>query len=122
MNTAETGRKGEAVAAKYYRQQGCLLLAHNFRTRMGELDLVLREPDGTIVICEVKTRAPDALARPAAAVDAAKQRRLIRAAQLYLQQTGQSDAPVRFDVAEVNPLDSGRWMVHIIRGAFLCEM
>lgn len=122
MNPAETGRKGEAVAAKYYRQKGCLLLAHNFRTRMGELDLVLREPDGTIVICEVKTRAPDALARPAAAVDAAKRRRLIRAAQLYLQQTGQSDAPVRFDVAEVNPLDSERWMVHIIRGAFLCEM
>jgi putative endonuclease len=36
----------------------------------------------------------------------------------YLQQTGQSDAPARFDVAEVTPLDSGRWMVHIIKGAF----
>ena len=35
------------------------------------------------------------------------------------QQNGLSDAPVRFDVAEVFPLDSGRWMVHIIRGAFL---
>ena len=121
MNRAQTGQKGEAAAAKYYQQQGCTLLAHNFRTRQGELDLVLREPDGTIVICEVKTRSADALARPAAAVDAAKQRRLVCAAQVWLQQNDLSDAPVRFDVAEVIPLDSGRWMVHIIRGAFLCE-
>ena len=95
MNRAETGRRGEATAARWYQKQGCRLLAHNFHTRMG------------------------ALASPAEAVDRPKQRRLIRAAQYYLQQNGLSDAPVRFDVAEVFPLDSGRWMVHIIRGAFL---
>ena len=84
-----------------------------------ELDVVVQEPDGTIVICEVKTRAEGSLTTPAEAVNRAKQRRLIRAAEAYLQRMGLSDAPVRFDVAEVNPLDSGRWMVHIIRGAFL---
>lgn len=119
MNRAETGRRGEAAAARWYQKQGAQLLAHNYHTRMGELDLVLREPDGTIVICEVKTRAEGSLTTPAEAVDKAKQRRLIRAAQSYLQANGLSDAPVRFDVAEVFPLDSGRWMVHIIRGAFL---
>ena len=121
MNRAETGRRGEAAAARWYQKQGARLLTHNYRTRMGELDLVLQEPDGTLVICEVKTRSPDMLASPASAVGPAKQQRLIRAAQYYLQQTGQSDAPVRFDVAEVVPLDSGRWMVHIIKGAFLCK-
>ena len=115
----ETGDRGEAAAARWYQKQGCRLLAHNFHTRMGELDVVVQEPDGTIVICEVKTRAEGSLASPAEAVDRPKQRRLIRAAQYYLQQNGLSDAPVRFDVAEVFPLDSGRWMVHIIRGAFL---
>ncbi len=119
MNRAETGRRGEAAAARWYIKQGGRLLAHNFRTRMGELDVVVQEPDGTIVICEVKTRSTDAVSRPAEAVNAAKQKRLILAAQYYLQQNGLSDAPVRFDVAEVFPLDSGRWMVHIIRGAFL---
>ena len=119
MNRAETGRRGEAAAARWYLKQGCRLLTHNFRTRMGELDVVVQEPDGTIVICEVKTRSTDAVSRPAEAVNAAKQKRLILAAQYYLQQNGLSDAPVRFDVAEVFPLDSGRWMVHIIRGAFL---
>ena len=119
MNRAETGRRGEAAAARWYIKQGGRMLAHNFRTRMGELDVVVQEPDGTIVICEVKTRSTDAVSRPAEAVNAAKQKRLILAAQYYLQQNGLSDAPVRFDVAEVFPLDSGRWMVHIIRGAFL---
>ena len=118
MNRAETGHRGEAAAARWYQKQGCRLLAHNFHTRMGELDVVVQEPDGTIVICEVKTRSPDPLASAAAAVTPAKQRRLIRTAQYYLQQTGQSEKPVRFDVAEVTPLDSGRWMVHIIKGAF----
>ena len=49
MNRAETGRRGEAAAARWYQKQGAQLLAHNYHTRMGELDLVLREPDGTIV-------------------------------------------------------------------------
>ena len=114
----DTGHIGEAIAAKYYQQRGWLLLNHNYRTRMGEIDLILREADGTLVLCEVKTRSPDPLAEPAEAVTRAKQRKLIRAAQCYLQQTDQSDDPVRFDVAEVTPLDSGRWMVHIIKGAF----
>ena len=91
MNRAETGQRGEAAAAKFYLNQGCRLLAHNFRTRMGELDLVVQEPDGTVVICEVKTRAPDSMTTPAEAVDVHKQRRLIRAAQAYLQQKELSD-------------------------------
>ena len=110
MDRAEVGRRGEAVAARFYQKQGCLLV--------GEIDLILREPDGTLVFCEVKTRQPDSLTTPAEAVTPAKQRRILRTAQLYLQHTNQSDQPMRFDVAEVTPLDSGRWMVHIIKGAF----
>lgn len=121
MDRAETGRRGEAAAACFYQKQGAELLTHNYHTRMGEIDLVLKEPDGTLVFCEVKTRAQDALDTPAAAVDAAKQRRVIASAAFYLQRTGQSDEPVRFDVAEVTPLDSGRWMVHIIKGAFCAK-
>ena len=87
MNRAETGHRGEAAAARWYQKQGCRLLAHNFHTRMGELDVVVQEPDGTIVICEVKTRSSDGSFRsPAAAVNAGPNRsRLILAAQHYLQ-------------------------------------
>lgn len=121
MDSAETGRRGEAAVALFYAQRGCKLLEHNYHSRYGEVDLILRDTDGTLVFCEVKTRGGRRLARPAAAVGKAKRRRLILTAQVYLQSTGQSDEPLRFDVAEVTPLDTGRWMVHIIKGAFACE-
>ena len=77
MDRAGTGRRGEAAAARFYEKQGAALITHNYHTRMGEIDLILREPDGTLVFCEVKTRAKDSLDTPAAAVNAAKQRRII---------------------------------------------
>ena len=45
MDRAETGRRGERAAARYYIRQGCTLLAHNYAIRQGELDLVLKDPE-----------------------------------------------------------------------------
>ena len=112
----ELGAKGEAVAAQYYRRKGYLLLDHNYRTRMGELDLIVYKDD-TIVFAEVKTRAGHMLARPAEAVDFHKQQRLLLAAQFYLQNSPFADATVRFGVVEVTPAEKG-WQVHCIMDAF----
>ena len=114
----DVGHTGEAVAAKYYQQRGWLLLNHNYRTRMGEIDLILYKDD-TLVFAEVKTRTGAMLDRPAAAVDARKQNRLILAAQQYLQHSPYRDAAIRFDVVEVTPAARG-WQVHCIPGAFEC--
>lgn len=113
------GQKGEAIAAQYYRQRGYLLLAHGYRTRLGELDLVLYK-DGTVVFAEVKTRSGIQKGAPAEAVNDPKQRRLIRAAQQFLQQSPYADCPARFDVVEVKPPDlmCTSWQVHCIRDAF----
>ena len=92
--TDTVGHKGEAIAAKYYQQRGWLLLNHNYRTRAGTM-----------------------LDRPAAAVDARKQQRLILAAQQYLQRSPYGEADIRFDVVEVTPAGRG-WQVHCIPGAF----
>ena len=107
--TEDIGRKGEALAAKYYMRRGYLLLNHNYRTRMGEL----------AVFAEVKTRAGRMLDAPAAAVDARKQRRLILAAQYYLQHSPYADASIRFDVVEVTPAGDA-WQIHCIPDAFQC--
>ena len=112
------GHTGEAVAAKYYIRRGYLLLNHNYRTRMGELDLILYK-DGGVVFAEVKTRRSAGFARPAEAVDFRKQQRLIAAAKLYLQNSPYADAPARFDVVEVEPA-AGGWRVHCIENAFSC--
>lgn len=120
MNRADLGHMGEAVAAKYYIRQGYLLLNHNYRTRMGELDLILYKAN-TIVFAEVKTRTSAQRAAPAEAVDYYKQQRLIAAAGQYLQQSPYADANIRFDVVEVLPAGSG-WQVHCIRDAFASEL
>ena len=117
MDKQQFGQKGEAAAARYYLDRGCRLLAHGYRTRMGELDLVLLEGE-TVVIAEVKTRSGTRHGPAAQAVGPAKQRRVILAAQRFLQQSGLSDHPVRFDVVEVTPAEGGGLLVHCIRGAF----
>ena len=106
MDAKAFGQKGEAAAARYYLDRGCRLLAHNYRTRMGELDLVLMEGN-TVVIVEVKSRSKTSRGPAAEAVGPAKQRRIILAAQRFLQQSGLSEQPVRFDVAEVTPAAGG---------------
>ncbi|EFB76649.1 YraN family protein [Subdoligranulum variabile] len=110
------GQKGEAIAAQYYRQRGYLVLGHNYRTRMGEIDLILYKED-LIVFAEVKTRTGRMLATPAEAVDLHKQQRLRLAAERYLQNSPFSEANVRFDVVEVTPAAKG-WQVHCIMDAF----
>ena len=118
MAAQALGPKGEAVAARYYQQRGYLLLAHNYRTRMGEIDLILYK-EGTLVFAEVKTRAGKQLDTPAAAVTWHKQQRIIRAAQLYLQTSPYADSHTRFDVVEVQPAPQGKgWQVHCIMNAF----
>jgi putative endonuclease len=55
--TKELGRRGEELAAQHFSRLGYRVLARNHRTRWGELDLVLADAEGTVIVfCEVKTR------------------------------------------------------------------
>ena len=114
------GKKGEAVAARYYLNQGYTLLEHNYQCRLGELDLILQKQE-LLVFAEVKTRRPGGLGTPAEAVNTAKQRRVVQAAKYYISRTQTEETAVRFDVVEVQPLPNGGWSVHCIPNAFLCE-
>ena len=75
MDRAETGRRGERAAALYYIRRGCTLLEHNYCIRGGEIDLILRDPAGVIIICEVKTRLSDKFGSAAEAVVRAKEQK-----------------------------------------------
>ena len=43
MDRAEVGRRGEAVAARFYQKQGCLLVAHNYSLLVGEIEMCIRD-------------------------------------------------------------------------------
>lgn len=98
MSRAE-GVWGEAEVANYLRRRGYTLLAHSFRCRFGEIDLIARK-GGVLCFVEVKTRSNLTCGLPREYVTAAKQERLRKTAAYYLM-VKELDCPARFDVAEV---------------------
>ncbi|HZT55099.1 MAG TPA: YraN family protein [Burkholderiaceae bacterium] len=116
--TKESGDAGEARALAHLLAQGLTLVQRNYRVargphaRGGEIDLILRERDGTLVFAEVRARRGGTHGGAAASVGAAKQRSLIFAAQHFLR-TQRSVPPCRFDVVAIDG-DRIEWL----RGAF----
>ena len=99
MKEITRGAAGELLAARFLRDKGYDILSSNFRCRFGEIDIIAAD-DTYLVFVEVKTRAPNALYSAREAVDVHKQKRILRAAKLFWQQT-QIDLQPRFDVVEV---------------------
>ncbi|MBC8425026.1 YraN family protein [bacterium] len=96
------GRLGEELARLYYEAEGYAVLARRWRTREGELDLVVRRR-GDLAFVEVKTRRGDACGGPAVAVTPRKLRRMRLVARRYLAREGAAGATrFRFDVAAVS--------------------
>jgi len=94
------GTRAEAEAERLLTRQGMRLVARNWSTRLGEIDLVMM--DGSdLVFVEVKARSSDAVAPPHETVTGAKRRRLVALARRFIQATGQHDRACRFDVVSV---------------------
>jgi putative endonuclease len=94
------GEAGEARALQHLQAAGLRLVARNFRSPGrggGEVDLIMREPDGTLVFVEVRQRGSMGHGGAAASVGAGKQRRIVFAARHFLARLPQVP-PCRFDV------------------------
>ena len=98
-DTKLLGRLGEAAAAEFLRKKGFELLGLNYRTRLGEID-VIASKGRFVVFAEVKTRRSDAFANAREYVTRSKQQRIAAAAQEWLQLNA-CDLQPRFDVMEV---------------------
>ena len=102
-NTYETGVDGERIAADWLISRcGMLMLEQRFRTKAGEIDLIMLEHE-TIVFVEVKTRLKAGAGTGVLAVNRQKQQRIARAAVLYLLQKKWQNRAARFDIVEVRP-------------------
>jgi putative endonuclease len=109
------GDAAEQVALDYLQQAGLRLLVRNYRTPGrggGEIDLIMRAPDGTCVFVEVRQRKTASHGGAAASVSFAKQHRIVFAARHYLMRSASLPA-CRFDVVTV---ESGK--VAWIQAAF----
>jgi putative endonuclease len=116
--TKAIGDEGEARALAHLQRAGLLLVERNYRVargphaRGGEVDLILRDRDGTLVFVEVRVRRNGVHGGAAASVGTAKQRRIVLAARHYLMRWP-AQPPCRFDVVAI---DGER--VDWLRGAF----
>lgn len=102
--TRVRGDAAEDAALAYLQAQGLQLVTRNYRTSGrggGEIDLIVRERDGTLVFVEVRARLDASRGGAAASVGAVKQKRLVLAAQHYLLQHHRSPPRCRFDVIAV---------------------
>jgi len=99
----EQGRQWEDAALAYLQRHGLVLVEANFRCKPGEIDLILRD-GATLVFVEVRQRAAGSLVGAAASIGPAKIRRIVRAAQVYLQRFSRMP-PCRIDVVAIDGND-----------------
>jgi len=110
------GAQSESLAARLLKQRGYTILETNYRTPLGEIDIIARDRD-TIVFVEVKARRSLGFGGPKWAVTPKKQRKISMVALYYLKTTRQSHAKARFDVVAIRSLAEPP-QVEIIRNAF----
>lgn len=111
----QAGDAAEDAALNYLQQAGLRLLERNYRTPGrggGEIDLIMRAPDGTTVFVEVRQRKGASHGGAAASVGRAKRQRIVFAARHYLMRW-REPPPCRFDVVL---LEQGR--IEWLPGAF----
>jgi putative endonuclease len=110
------GQRGEDLAFAFLKQKGYKILERNFKSPLGEIDLIAR--DGrTIVFVEVKARSSSHFGSAKGAVDLKKQRKLSLLAVDYLKRKSLLDQAARFDVVAIE-WDRGMERVELVRNAF----
>jgi putative endonuclease len=94
------GKKGEKAAESYLKKQGYRILKKNYRTKVGEIDLIA-EHKNVLVFIEVKSRTSTAFEHPFMAVTPRKQKKIAQTASYFLVENKVGDREIRFDVVSV---------------------
>ena len=98
------GLEAEQQAREHLQQAGLRLVAANVRYKVGEIDLIMRDGQ-TVVFVEVRSRKAGAQVSAAASISAAKQEKIRKTAQVYLQQHYRTLPSCRFDAVCIDGAD-----------------
>ncbi len=94
------GQQGEAIAQQYLIAQGCTIITTNYHSRYGEVDIIAKERNGTLLFVEVKYRKNEFFATAAAAVTPQKLHKIEQTIACYLQQYPTTQ-PLRIDLITI---------------------
>ena len=100
MDKVKIGKFGQKIAAEFLQKRGYIILAENFLTRFGEIDLVAQSGP-QIVFVEVKTRLSQKFGLPEEAIDANKKEKLLQAGLEYLAKNQVLSDNYRFDCVAI---------------------
>lgn len=113
------GAWGETLAANYMRSKRYRILAMNYHSRFGEIDIIAAN-NKFLVFVEVKLRKSDRFAKAAEFVDYYKQNRLRATAEMFLAENPTNLQP-RFDVIEIyapQGIETSKPVIHHLEDAF----
>jgi len=110
------GKAAEVAAGNYLRKLGYKILEKNFRTKLGEIDIIAGDGE-TLVFVEVKSRNTLGFGLPQEAVGSRKIRKITMTATAYIKMNKIKDCDMRFDVVCVMPQGS----VEHIKSAFFTD-
>jgi len=115
------GALGEEAAVKALKKQKYKIIERNYRTRVGEIDIIAKDGEYTCFV-EVRLRKSNDFGSPADTIDERKRRHIINTAKIYAASKNIYDTPMRFDVVLINAEASGGTLknvrTEIIRNAF----
>ncbi len=115
-----TGAIGEKLASKFLKKQGYKIVEKNFRTSLGEIDIIALDR-GTITFVEVKTRKSTTFGYPQEAVSSKKQKKISQVASMYLNQKNLNSEKARFAVVAILLSPDQTDKIELIKDAFeLC--
>ena len=97
------GHAAESKALRYLERRGLRLLTRNYRTKSGEIDLIMQQEE-TLVFIEVRYRQSSKFGSAVESVTPSKQHKLLLTANQFLQQNG-VETPCRFDVVGISGRD-----------------
>ncbi len=100
MNKRKFGNIGEKIAQKYLIEKGYKIIATNFYTKSGEIDIITKKKN-EIIFVEVKTRTNYNYGRPSEAIDKNKKKHMKNTARIFLSLNNYSKYNIRFDAIEV---------------------
>ncbi|MDB4222805.1 YraN family protein [Granulosicoccus sp.] len=104
MHKRKQGDRFELLAWSWLENHGYSLIDKNFAKRIGEIDLIVKDPDNsTVVFVEVRFRSTERYGGAIESVDYRKQRKLARTANSWLQRYAKQNTPARIDIIALRP-------------------
>ena len=113
------GKAGEDLAADFLCKRGYRIIARNYRTRSGEIDIIAQDGN-TVCFVEVKMRCQTQYGSPEESVSRLKQRHMARVAIYFLKDRDLLESPSRFDVVSIDHVGPDP-QIELIQGAFVLD-